>query len=289
MTRLMDNSRHNKHHFLNIDTKIMAVREKQSVVIDSHCHFDFAPFSDDPAQAWAQAQQAGVKALVIPTVGSSNWQTVATLCQQFTGLYYGLGIHPFFSHQHSVNVVAELACQLTQAKDDERCVAVGECGLDFAVADVNQDQQQQWLQAQLQLANEYDLPVILHCRKAFPELLKLLRQQPPKMGGVYHGFSGSYQQATQLVDLGIKIGVGGTITYSRAQKTRATLAKLPLSTLLLETDAPDMPIFGYQGQPNRPERLVDIVTILADIRGDTYAQIAQATTLTCTELFQIKV
>ena len=181
-----------------------------------------------------------------------------------------------------------MATKLIEAQADDRCVAVGECGLDFAVADVNRDQQLQWLQAQLQLANEHHLPVILHCRKAFPELLTLLRQHLPKMGGVYHGFSGSYQQATQLVDLGIKIGVGGTITYSRAQKTRATIAKLPLSALLLETDAPDMPVAGYQGQPNRPERLVDIATVLAEIRGESYAHIAQATTLTTAELFKIK-
>ena len=266
----------------------MSVVSNNSVIIDSHCHFDFAPFSENPTQAWTQAQQAGVKAVVIPTVGRSNWQSVAELCCQFSGLYYGLGIHPFFSHQHNIDVVAELATKLIEAQADDRCVAVGECGLDFAVADVNRDQQLQWLQAQLQLANEHHLPVILHCRKAFPELLTLLRQHPPKMGGVYHGFSGSYQQATQLVDLGIKIGVGGTITYSRAQKTRATIAKLPLSALLLETDAPDMPVAGYQGQPNRPERLVDIATVLAEIRGESYAHIAQATTLTTAELFKIK-
>lgn len=266
----------------------MSVVTRNSAIIDSHCHFDFAPFSANPAQAWAQAQQAGVKALVIPTIGSSNWHTVTGLCQQFAGLYYGLGIHPFFSHQHSTEVVAELAAQLIKAREDYRCVAVGECGLDFAVAELHREQQLEWLRAQLQLANTYQLPVILHCRKAFPELLTLLRQHPPKLGGVYHGFSGSYQQATQLVDLGIKIGVGGTITYNRAQKTRATIAKLPLSALLLETDAPDMPIAGHQGQPNRPERLVDIVTVLAEIRGESYAQIARATTLTTSELFQIK-
>ncbi|WP_181317427.1 TatD family hydrolase [Photobacterium aquimaris] len=267
----------------------MPVVSKNSVIIDSHCHFDFAPFAENPAQAWTQAQQAGVKAMVIPTVGNRNWGTVAGLCQQFSGLYYGLGIHPFFSHQHSAEVVSELTTELAHAKDDYRCVAVGECGLDFAVANVNRDQQLEWLRAQLILANQYQLPVILHCRKAFPELVQLLRQQLPKAGGVYHGFSGSYQQATQLVDLGIKIGVGGTITYSRAQKTRATMTKLPLSALLLETDAPDMPIAGYQGQPNRPERLVDIVTVLAQLRGETYAHVAQVTTLTTTELFQIKV
>lgn len=266
----------------------MPVANNNSVIIDSHCHFDFAPFIQNPTQAWAQAQQAGVKAMVIPTVGRSNWQAVATLCQQFSGLYYGLGIHPFFSHQHSVGVVAELAAQLVKAKQDPRCIAVGECGLDFAVADVEREQQLEWLRAQFQLANTYELPVILHCRKAFPELMQLLRQQLPSAGGVYHGFSGSYQQATQLLDLGIKIGIGGTITYSRAQKTRATVARLPLSALLLETDAPDMPVAGYQGQPNRPERLVDIVAVLAEIRGESYAQVAQATTLTTAELFQIK-
>ncbi|WP_235604353.1 TatD family hydrolase [Photobacterium kishitanii] len=266
----------------------MSVVTNHSVIIDSHCHFDFAPFAENPHQAWTQAQQAGVKAMVIPTVGRSNWQTVSALCQQFSGLYYGLGIHPFFNHQHSSEVVAELTAQLAEAKEDDRCVAVGECGLDFAVAGAQREQQLEWLRAQLQLANSYKLPVILHCRKAFPELMQLLRQHPPMAGGVYHGFSGSYQQATQLVDLGIKIGVGGTITYSRAQKTRATVAKLPLSALLLETDAPDMPVAGYQGQPNRPERLVDIAMVLAEIRAEDYAQVAQVTTLTTAELFQIK-
>lgn len=266
----------------------MSAVPNNSVIIDSHCHFDFAPFSENPAQAWAQAQRAGVKAMVIPTVGRSNWQKVAKLCQQFAGLYYGLGLHPFFSDQHAVDVEADLAALLIEATDDKRCVAVGECGLDFAVVNVDREQQQHWLQVQLQLANAHALPVILHCRKAFPELLKLLRQHPLAAGGVYHGFSGSYQQAMQLVDLGIKIGVGGTITYNRAQKTRTAIAKLPLSVLVLETDAPDMPISGYQGQPNRPERLVDIAMVLADIQKVTYAQVAQATSLTTTELFKIK-
>lgn len=288
MTYLKRNLSNNNHNTALIEILTMSVVSNNSVIIDSHCHFDFAPFSENPAQAWTQAQQAGVKAIVIPTVGRSNWHQVAKLCQQFSGLYYGLGLHPFFSDQHGVDVETELATLLIKAKEDKRCVAVGECGLDFAVADVDREQQQQWLQVQLQLANTHELPVILHCRKAFPELLKLLRQHPLKAGGVYHGFSGSYQQAMQLIDLGMKIGVGGTITYSRAQKTRAAIAQLPLSALVLETDAPDMPISGYQGQPNRPERLVDIAMVLADIQRITYERVAQVTSLTTTELFKIK-
>ncbi len=141
-----------------------------------------------------------------------------------------------------------------EGRKDANCVAVGgECGLDFAIADANWERQVELLEAQLKLANDYGLPVILHCRKAFPELLGILKRNPPVAGGVYHGFSGSLSQAEQLIDLGIKIGVGGTITYSRANKTRNTIAALPLAALMLETDAPDMPVAGFQGgQPNRP-------------------------------------
>lgn len=160
--------------------------------------------------------------------------------------------------------------------------------LDFAIADANQDQQISIFVAQLQLANRFELPVIMHCRKAFPELLRELRQNTPIAGGVYHGFSGSYQQAKQLIDLGIKIGVGGTITYRRANKTRSTIAALPLDALLLETDAPDMPVAGFQGEPNRPDRLVNVLDELSAIRTETEQEIKQATSLTTAELFRIR-
>jgi TatD DNase family protein len=117
--------------------------------------------------------------------------------------------------------------------------------------------------------------------------MRLLKQHSPNSGGVYHGFNGSYQQAMQLVDLGIKIGVGGTVTYERAKKTRETIAKLPLSVLLLETDAPDMPVYGFQGKPNRPERLVNIVKAIADIRREAESEIIKRTSLTAAELFKI--
>lgn len=174
-----------------------------------------------------------------------------------------------------------------EGRKDANCVAVGECGLDFAIADANWERQVELLEAQLKLANDYGLPVILHCRKAFPELLGILKRNPPVAGGVYHGFSGSLSQAEQLIDLGIKIGVGGTITYSRANKTRNTIAALPLAALMLETDAPDMPVAGFQGQPNRPDRLCNIMRSLVDIREESEAEIEEATSLTAAELFQL--
>ncbi|OAN14340.1 deoxyribonuclease [Photobacterium jeanii] len=256
-------------------------------MIDSHCHFDFAPFAEDPAHYLALAQQQGVTQLVVPAVGQRNWQTLEQLAAQFPNIYFALGLHPFFSAEHGETPLIALEHALQRAESNAQCVAVGECGLDFAIPDADRHQQQTWLEGQLALANRFDKPIILHCRKAFPELVRLLRQNPPKRGGVYHAFSGSYQQAVQLLDLGIKIGVGGTITYGRAHKTRTTMTKLPLAALLLETDAPDMPVAGFQGQPNRPDRLRNILHSLAALRTESEQEIARATSLTCAELFSI--
>lgn len=257
-------------------------------MIDTHCHFDFSPFSDDPKQALMLAKEGGVQQIVIPTVGQSNWSKVQQLCQRYSDLYYGLGIHPFFSAEHVDDVCQRLNFELRNAlqQSDTKCVAVGECGLDFAIETVNRELQQTWLQAQLQLANDYQLPVILHCRKAFPELVRAIKIDTPSQGGIYHGFSGSYQQAVQLLDLGLKIGVGGTITYERAKKTRETIAKLPLSAIVLETDAPDMPVCGFQGLPNRPERLIYIAQSVALLKGIKIEQVIDVTTLTAHELYK---
>ncbi|PSW19046.1 TatD family deoxyribonuclease [Photobacterium sanctipauli] len=261
-------------------------------MIDSHCHFDFAPFCDDPKAYLELAHKAGVGKLVIPAVGERNWRLVRQLAEQFDSLHYALGLHPFFSAEHSRQAMnalkAELEAEsLLREKNASRCVAVGECGLDFAITDVNRNQQISLLTQQLELANEHNLPIILHCRKAFPELVRVLKHNPPVAGGVYHAFSGSLPQAKQIIDLGIKIGVGGTITYRRANKTRNTIAALPLTALMLETDAPDMPVSGFQGEPNRPDRLVDIMHELATIRAESKQEIEQVVTLTTAELFRI--
>jgi len=262
------------------------------MLIDSHCHFDFAPFIDAPEYYLALAKDAGVKRIVIPSVGERNWHAVEQLSRQFDELYYALGLHPFFSHEHSEQALVLLTEQIKKVRKysdvyRKKCVAIGECGLDFAIVNADKEQQIELLREQIVLASQFDLPVILHCRKAFPELMAILRQNPPIAGGVYHAFSGSYQQAKQLIDLGIKIGVGGTITYSRATKTRHTIASLPLVELILETDAPDMPMSGFQGEPNRPDRICNVLQNLASIRMESEQVIEEVTTLTSAELFRI--
>lgn len=262
------------------------------MLIDSHCHFDFPPFSDDPVHYLELARRAGVEIIVIPSVGERNWALVEQLSWQYPNLYFALGLHPFFSDEHSDTALPNLALRLSTSTEEnennrKNCVAVGECGLDFAIADVNKELQIEQLSEQVVLANRMGLPVILHCRKAFPELMMVLKQDSPVAGGVYHGFSGSYQQARQLLDLGLKIGVGGTITYGRANKTRRTIARLPLAELMLETDAPDMPVAGFQGEANRPDRLCNILRVLAEIRIEPELRIEEVTTLTTAELFHI--
>ncbi|WP_086983183.1 TatD family hydrolase [Vibrio aphrogenes] len=243
--------------------------------IDSHCHFDFPAFSDTQSEL-LKAHQAGVKRIVIPAVGLSNWPLIQALSQQYPALYYSLGFHPYFIDQHPEDASQQLEAALRQR--DSKCVAIGECGLDFML---NQerltqemiDKQYELLDCQLQLATQYQLPVIIHARKAHDKVLARLKRYRLKKGGVIHAFSGSKQQAMEYVKLGFYIGVGGVITYSRAKKTRQAIAQLPLESLLLETDAPDMPVSGFQGQPNHPERLIEIFNALCSLRKENKAVI----------------
>ena len=263
-------------------------------LIDSHCHFDLPPFAADPEPYLVKAGQVGVSHIVIPSVGARNWQLIQTLCARPAppaqpALYYALGMHPYFASEHDADTLAQLEKMLKKVSQEagNRCVAVGECGLDFAIAAADRQQQMDWLLRQLEFANHFNLPVILHCRKAFPELIRCLKSCPPIRGGVYHAFSGSLQQASQLLDLGIKIGVGGTITYRRANKTRTTMSQLPLDALLLETDAPDMPLAGYQGEPNQPDRVAFVLAALAELRSESLAVLAAATSKNAEVLFAL--
>ncbi|QKJ85732.1 Deoxyribonuclease YjjV [Paramixta manurensis] len=242
--------------------------------VDTHCHFDFPPFSGDEAASLAQAQQAGVEKVIVPAVDASRFQTVLSLAEQHAPLYAALGLHPMAVAVHNDASLALLEQHLRQGS--EKLVAIGEIGLDLYMENPLFEKQQALLDAQLRLAREYQLPVILHSRRTHDKLAMHLRRIEVPRRGVVHGFAGSLQQAQAFIDAGYAIGVGGTITYPRATKTRTTIAKLPLSALLLETDAPDMPLNGFQGQPNRPERIRNVWQILCELRTETPETLANA-------------
>lgn len=250
---------------------------------DSHCHFDFANFEHDRNAHWQRAQAAGVHRLVIPGIEAKQWPTLPVLCAAHRGLYYAVGLHPWWLAQAPDNWHTQLVTALERAKTDARCVAIGECGLDNQLT-VPLAAQEAALVDQLKLAIEYQRPVILHSYRTHDRILKWLRRYPV-VGGVLHGFSGSQQQAEAFWQLGIHLGVGGSITYSRANKTRQAIAALPISALVLETDAPDMPLYGFQGQNNHPAQLPRVLTALAQLRQQSETTLAKQLEANVNQLF----
>lgn len=250
---------------------------------DTHCHFDFPPFVDDIENSLQLAARAGVSKIIVPATEATRFDGVLKLAANHGPLYAALGLHPIVIEKHHDESLAKLEALL--ALKPPKLVAIGEIGLDLYRDNPQFDKQQAVLDAQLRLAKRYDLPVILHSRRTHDKLAMLLKRHDLPCTGVVHGFAGSLQQAERFVQLGYKIGVGGTITYPRASKTREVMARLPLSALLLETDAPDMPLNGYQGQPNRPERAAKVFEALCELRSEAPADIADALAKNTRQLF----
>lgn len=262
--------------------------------IDTHCHLDAAEFGSDPARtdalrAWAAEQ--GVGLCVVPAVERSNFDTVRHLAHRL-GDAYALGIHPLYVLRATDDDLRALDTELTEHRSDPRLVAVGEIGLDFFVPELCEPamrERQEWFyREQLKLARKHRLPVILHVRRSADTLLKHLRALPTG-GGIAHAFNGSLQQARAFLDLGFKLGFGGTVTFEPAQQIRRLAIELPLSALVLETDAPDIPpqwlyvpaAEREAGRPqgvNSPAELPRIARVVASLRGIGDEALAEATT-----------
>lgn len=257
---------------------------------DTHTHLDYlSQVCQSPSVELVQsAEQAGIKQILVVAVFAKNFEEVIA-CQRCSpnNVVYGLGLHPLYIQQHQTSHLELLEKYLNQ--HDPYCTAIAEIGLEKAVLDVCTPElwrkQCDFLEAQLALAKRFNLPVNLHSRKSHDALTPFLRKADLPQHGVIHGFAGSYEQAKRFVDLGYKIGVGGTITYARANKTREAIRKLPLESLILETDSPDMPVFGFQGQPNRPERLLVSFQALCELRQESPTEIANTIWQTSFALF----
>lgn len=251
-------------------------------LVDSHCHLDADAFDRDRSQVIARAQAAGVDAQVLPAVTAASWPKLRDTARLAPGLYPAYGLHPMFLDQHRPEHLDQLRAWI-QA---ERPCAVGECGLDFFVEGLDAEQQQFYFEGQLHIAREFDLPVIVHARRAVDAVIAAIR----KVGGlrgVIHSFPGSPEQAAQLHALGFLVGLGGPLTYDRAQRLRRLVTQLPLEQLLLETDAPDQPDAGIRGERNEPGRLTVILDTVAQLRGQAPETIAAQTTANARRLFNL--
>lgn len=254
--------------------------------IDTHCHLDAAEFDADRDAVRAAARAADVGHIVIPAVHRAHWREVIALAHRH-GDSYALGIHPLYTPNAQEGDIAVLRELLVEVQDDPHLVAVGEIGLDFFVPGLDAERQIWFYEQQIQLAREFGLPVILHVRKSSDRLLKTLRAKPV-VGGIAHAFNGSLQQAQAFIDLGFKLGFGGAVTYDRALKLRELAATLPLESIVMETDAPDIPPHWLYttaearaaGQPqgrNSPAELPRIAQEVAQLRGISADALAQAT------------
>lgn len=252
--------------------------------IDTHCHLDAAEFAADRDAVVERARAAGVSQIVLPAVDLSNLDAVRTLAHRH-GLAYALGIHPLCVDRAGDDDLEGLRAALERHRDDPRLVAVGEIGIDLFVPGLDRARMERFYAAQLALAREFALPVIVHVRRSADALLKHLRRVPVR--GIAHAFNGSEQQARTFVDLGFKLGFGGAMTFDRALRIRRLAQTLPDDALVLETDAPDIPPHWLYrpaaeraaggSARNEPAQLPRIAETLAALRGWTPAETARIT------------
>jgi TatD DNase family protein len=241
-------------------------------MIDSHCHFDFPCFDVDRQQILVNCQKKNIHTILIPGTQASAWERQISLCNDTPQLAFALGLHPYFLAHFQSEHISQLGDLLLANK--HQVLAVGEIGLDFAIP-VDNALQQEVFEQQLLLAEAHRLPVILHHRRSHNQIIRTLKRLPVSRGGVVHAFSGSLYEAQTYIEMGFKLGIGGIITYPRAQKTREVSGQVPLSCLLLETDAPDMPPMGLQGQRNTPENLGLILDTLQELREEPIELVKQ--------------
>lgn len=250
--------------------------------VDTHSHLDVAAFDIDRADVLARAAAVGVQRHVVPAIDAAGWPRLREVCTAHKSLFPAYGLHPVFLDAHDDRDLDALRGWLTR----EQPVAVGECGLDFFVDGLDRERQQHLFDTQLRLAREFDLPVIVHARRAVDAVIASVRRIGG-LRGVVHSFSGSMQQAEMLARQGFLLGLGGPVTYERAHRLRRLAAEMPLEWLLLETDAPDQPDCRHRGERNEGSRLPFVADTIAALRSESLDRIATITTSNAERLFRL--
>lgn len=250
------------------------------MIIDSHCHFDAEAFDNDRDAVLLRAEQQGVESLISPAITAQSWPRLKQLSQSLPNVHACYGLHPMFIEQHQTSHLS----QLKQWIEKEKPVAVGEMGMDFYISDVGHDKQRQFFRAQLDIAVAAHLPVIIHARKCVEEVLKEIRQRP-LIGAVLHSYSGSAEQARQLLNHNVYFGFGGPLTWPKSTRLRKVLEAIPLENILLESDAPDQTGAKHRGLRNEPSYLTEVLDTVAEIKGLNREAVAKATKNNTQRLF----
>jgi len=241
--------------------------------VDTHCHLDHPLLSGRLSEVLASARRAGVEKFVIPGVAPDGWDGIAASATGEDGVSAAYGLHPLLAFRFGDGLLEELSEHARNA------VAIGEIGLDYSVAGISREEQLIALRCQARLAVRLGLPVLIHCRKAFQDLLRVVKEERLReVGGIMHAFSGSVETAREFMKEGFLISFGGSVTYSNAVKSPQVAACVPLDRLVLETDAPDMAPEPRRGEVNEPAFLLETARKVAGIKGIALAELAEATT-----------
>jgi len=250
--------------------------------IDSHCHLDDPALFDRLPQVIASAGQAGISKIVVPAVGPVNWGRIASLAEGEKGIFPAFGLHPMLADQYNDSVISDLQLR---AQD---CIAIGEIGLDYSLTDIPREDQLLAFRSQLRLAVRMDLPVLIHCRRAFQDLLTVMGEEyVARVGGIMHAFSGSIEIARECIRLGFAISVAGPVTYQNAVRPVDLVRNIPLGQLVLETDAPDMSPEPFRAIPNEPAFLLETAKKVALVKGISLEELAAITTSNCKRVLHI--
>lgn len=254
-------------------------------LIDTHTHLDFDEFDADRQQVIQRSHERGVERLVVLGVYQENWKRVWHMAETEPGVYAALGLHPMFIDRYRPEHLVELYSHLEQLADDPKLCAIGEIGLDFYLGTLDRERQQAVFDAQLHMARTFDLPVLIHARRSHAAVAASLKRNPVPRGGIVHAFSGSAEEARNYIKLGFKLGLGGAATWPQALRMHKVLPGLPLGSIVLETDSPDMAPAMYPGQRNSPEHLPEICIALAGLLGVSPQALAEASSANACALF----
>ncbi len=251
-------------------------------LIDSHCHLDFAVFDCDRPQIMQRALENNISDIVIPGTEKEHWNRINTLCASYKNLHACYGLHPYWLNDHMQQDLARLEKYI----GINHPVAVGECGLDFRRQQIDKKTQLYFFEAQLAIAENQQLPVVIHSVKANEVVIKTIKKFK-KLTGMVHSYSGSLEQAKQLIDLDFFISISGSVTYDKTKKIKAVAKEISLTSLLIETDAPDQSDQKNAGKRNEPAYLVNTLNVIAALRNEQPEIIARQTTLNAKSLFSI--
>lgn len=270
--------------------------------IDTHTHIDGEEFREDLADVVQRAKDAGAVKLFVPGINAASVETIKAVCKQFPDYCYGMiGLHPEDVRADYADVIAEMRRiqeadeALTLAEKDNAqhsagsrpWIAVGEIGLDFYWSREFEKEQLAAFEMQVQWAIEAKLPLMIHCRKAQNEMVKILRKYEGKLhGGVFHCFTGNAHEAEELLAFdGFALGIGGVLTFKKSNLPETLAAAVPLNRIVLETDAPYMAPVPHRGTRNESAYITHVIDKLAEVYGTTPEEVGRITTETALQVF----